>query len=835
MKKVLLFVIVAFLPLLAFGQMINNFDAAPADTNYWAYFDNHGGQHYQTSDQADSAKGWLQLTFVSDPVQEGTGAMKVDYSVHNSEGWGGYSKLEHWNPDSSATYDWSKYDSIAFWYYNAVPQSLAGRVTFRLDLQDVSDSPNGNATYSVNDCEYYYSFQQILDSQPGWNRFAMPLTADPNAWSGEAFNLTGWSGISGNGKLDLDKIKGFSFEFSISGAGEGDVSAGTIIFDHFTLFSPASVSYIFFNGKEFSSSFTGWAWGQSTHEVEIGAGAMPGTNAIKWTQGNEWNNGWSGIGWSINPPYDLSWVWDTDSLKCKIKAEAGVGPIRFQFEDGAAKKGITFQPIDDNTYHTYAFKLTDFIYEDGTSNFDSTKISVLGIMAEGSAIAGKVLYITDIWTGNPVIDVVAPAAPNGLASFAGQYFNLVTWEDVPGEEGETYTIYASQNPITDLTAPGIDVVKDKVAENTQQVTHYLMYPLKDAPVTYYYAAVCKDDFSNASPAATAGPFTNTAKGIATISLNPPANFVADGDPTEFINAGIMPFNLKASESHWGLGSFDNDNDMNANCYLAIDDDNLYAAFDVIDDVYSYDPTGNFWEDDIIELYLGLYDLKTVHTGFKRGAEPDYKIIFLEKQLDIDAGGSLKLYDSPSEGYIFQPYGASDYVIEAKIPLDSLRRGAAANDARFHPKNGMRIIMDIAIHDSDSPNVRDGILTYDNVSADNHHTGPQYWSYSWIGDTTVVTGVNDKPLADLDSYELMQNYPNPFNPTTTIAFTTPKAGRVTIELYNVLGQRIATLVDGVKPAGQHKLEINAKDMTSGVYFYRIQAGSFSATRKMVLMR
>lgn len=77
--------------------------------------------------------------------------------------------------------------------------------------------------------------------------------------------------------------------------------------------------------------------------MDVVEGAGPdGTNAIKWVQGDEWGNGWSGGGWSIDPPYDMSFVWATDSIKFKMKAEDGVGDLRIQFEDGTAKRGQIF-------------------------------------------------------------------------------------------------------------------------------------------------------------------------------------------------------------------------------------------------------------------------------------------------------------------------------------------------------------------------------------------------------------------------------------------------------------------------------------------------------------
>ncbi len=840
MKRLLLLALL--LPVLAFGQVIFNMDSAPADTNYWAFFDNHGGKHYQTNGLASDENGWIKISYITDNVFEGSGAMQLEYSAHNKEGWGGYTKLEHWHPDSTAVYDWSKYDSVCFWYNNTVAQSAPGKVHLRFNLHDVSHSTEGANTYDVTQTEYYYSFEYILDEAPGWHRFALPLLDGRNEdkmdeWNGGAFNRTGWSGIEGNDKLDLDKIKGYSLEFSISGAGEGDFSAGTIILDNLTLCSLSKKPIVFFNGRALAGYMGGgWTWGQSNLVVEPDAGPIAGTNAILWTQGNEWGNGWSGIGWSMAPAVDMSSIWDTDSLKFKMKTDEGVGPLRVQFEDGAAKIGMVFNPITDGAWHQYAFKLTDFEYKEG-ANFKNTAVTVLGFMGEASAIAGKKVYISDLWTGNPVIDVVAPQAVAGVNAVAGEYYNLVYWEDVPGETKETYNVYASENPITDVTAEGVDLVAAKVEEDKQTYAHFIYYPIKDKQVTMHYTVVCTDEAGNISPMGNTASIANLAKGIATVQLKTPA-FVADGDLSEWDAAGITPMVMKPSTTHWAIGTFNDDNDLNAKVYMAIDDENLYLAFDVIDDVYSYDPAGDWWQDDAIEIFLGMYEYKTRHNGFKRGAEPDYQFAVMSTGFRNDkATTDAMMFPNDSPNYKYLPLGAQDYIVEIKIPLDSLAYGNTAGDARFHPKNGMRFIMDICLHDADTQNVRDGVLSFSNINEDNSWNGPQNWGLTWIGDTTKVTptAVRHTGPATVASYELQQNYPNPFNPETRIHFTLPNTEKVKLTVFNQLGQQVAVLVDGVKPAGAYSVSFRGDDLPSGLYFYRIQAGSYNKTLKMLLMK
>ena len=85
------------------------------------------------------------------------------------------------------------------------------------------------------------------------------------------------------------------------------------------------------------------------------------------------------------------------------------------------------------------------------------------------------------------------------------------------------------------------------------------------------------------------------------------------------------------------------------------------------------------------------------------------------------------------------------------------------------------------------------------------------------------------------FRLDQNYPNPFNPQTTIAFDLPRAGRVTLSVYDALGREVALLVSEMRPAGRHQLTWNASALPSGIYFYRLTAGAFSQTKALTLLK
>ncbi len=116
-------------------------------------------------------------------------------------------------------------------------------------------------------------------------------------------------------------------------------------------------------------------------------------------------------------------------------------------------------------------------------------------------------------------------------------------------------------------------------------------------------------------------------------------------------------------------------------------------------------------------------------------------------------------------------------------------------------------------------------------------------YDWISGDFTIQEITTSVLA-LEEYPktfaLYSNYPNPFNPATTIEFSLPEAGFVTLVVYDITGQKISELVSGEKMPGVHSVVWNGADNTgnkvsSGIYFYRLQAGEFTKTQTMILVR
>jgi len=820
----------------SFAQMLDNFDAANPDSGmYWTA--SEGAPSYVTLKQDTANK------------HEGAASLLVRASIGAFHGWGSFVQFGV----NTELQDWSKSDTLSLWIKINMAPSLPENLVFRISIAD--SMPGGNVE------EWLYQNNTILDqATTEWVNLKVPLTArtsdgttTPNE-TGFVYPPSNWNFSRNDMKLDLTKIMKISFALVTDGwnpSGNLPADSLEVQFDAFERTGNRPIPLLIFTGMDFASSVSNvWAWGQSSASVVTGAGTTSNANAVRWIQGNEWGNGWTGWGVDLTPAGDLSGAWQVDSLKFKMKCDTGVGELRVQVETNnpKEKRGALFTPPNDTLWHSYSFKLSEMYGPDGTPTFDSSKVTQFGIMAQASAKAGKVIYITDIWTGNPDIDVIPPLPPTNVAvASPTNYRNLVTWTDPPNEPGSKYSVYFAEQAWTDYKAADVENVPAlsalTIPAGTEFIEHYLRAPNSDRDLTYYYGVTATDAAGNVSVAAVQStPKTTKAKGVPTIAVAPPAGLTIDGDLTEWTSSSIRPFFLSKDSAFISTnGSLDGDNDLSVYAWLAVDANYLYVAFDVIDDIVAVDTTkADTYRNDSPDLFLGLYDWRgKTHSGLAGGSTPDFHFRFCENKVYYDNSGKNMLYAETAPGVLHPNYRwtrkilTSGYTVEAKLSWAEL---AAINSSTlFSPVEGMRIPIDFAINDRDAlENDRDCILMYSFNNQDYSWQDMWRWTYTWIGNkmtATDVEQVDEMPRA----FALNQNYPNPFNPTTVISYQLSTSSPVEMRVFDMLGREVSVLVNAMQGPGTYNVTFDASGLATGMYMYQLKAGSEVSVRKMLLLK
>ena len=795
-------------------------------------FETHPDCTYAAAYAGSGDSSRLVLTLDTATVFEGRSALRCDWQVARDQLWGGLARYEMWHRAATTAWDFSAFETLHLQYFNDVPSSDSGRVQLRILLYDVSHAPPGSR--DPGQCEVWYAFAYVLDDPPGWNRITLPLeNVGPDAVQGQnGFWRSGWAGITGNDQLDLDRIGGIAVEIAIDGPDRHDVHRGSLVLDYLTFAGGPAPPLVLFNGMAVPVGVTLSAWnGQA--RVEAGAGHTPATNALRWIQ--DPNQAWSGIRFDF-PARDMTVRWPADTLRFWLKAPTGTGTLRVQFADSAgnAVKERLEEPTGGygGNWVSMGIALRDIDTFESGNAFDTSVVARVEIMAEGSG-NGYTIDLDDMWTGRPLTEPGFPP-PGEVLVVPDSLANLIVWTDAPVEySGETYNLYYSASPIDNVHAPGVEMVDMGMGrpENSGIWPHLLFAPVDSATVRWHYAVTAVDTAGNESlPALCPAPVSNVARGIATLSTAAPPGFAADGNTGEW--DAIRPFRLFPSEgAHVAANTVvDGDGDLSAQFWLAGDADHFYFAVAVSDDVL--DTSGvHPYDRDSPSLHLGLYDHHGApHRDYARGAEPDYHLRFLPDGVRIANLGGVTILTWDSGDYFWGVLSSDGYVVEGRVPWSAI--AAPGGDALFVPRAGMRLPLDVAILDADGGGVREGMLTWSPYNDDTAWRSPEFWLYSWVTAPAVVIA---GPPPRMSRFDLFPNYPNPFNPTTTIRYVLPRASTVTLTVFDVAGRKVATLANGRYTAGRHVVRFDGRGLASGIYYYRIEAGGFRQTRKMVLLK
>lgn len=192
------------------------------------------------------------------------------------------------------------------------------------------------------------------------------------------------------------------------------------------------------------------------------------------------------------------------------------------------------------------------------------------------------------------------------------------------------------------------------------------------------------------------------------------------------------------------------------------------------------------------------------------------------------------FDSLSQSYVTNGGFANTNIIEPLVFLKEPALPLLTLSTFYNNPTGTQVDMDTANQANFNFSYAKTYTSYNEAT-----DGKPLGAISWFG--LSLTGINNKISSDLPSqYELQQNYPNPFNPTTTIQYSLVKPGEIKLEVYNMLGQLVLTLVDKFQAAGTHSAVWNGSNnygqkVASGIYFYQLTAGNFVTVKKMIMLK
>ena len=271
--------------------------------------------------------------------------------------------------------------------------------------------------------------------------------------------------------------------------------------------------------------------------------------------------------------------------------------------------------------------------------------------------------------------------------------------------------------------------------------------------------------------------------------------------------------------------------------------NLQASFsidssvagDIVINEINYNSADEFESGDWIELYNRSEQSINISGWYYSDSDDNHKFILPDETI-LGPGEYLVLVEDDSSFTSCFP--------DVKNYLGETGFGLSGSGEFMKLVDNEGEIIDSLTYDDKSPwpEEADGNgSTLELIDADKDNSVAESWNASKEHGTpgninsAVVTNVVKKLKTIPKEFLLFQNYPNPFNPSTNIGFALPFPGKVKLTVYNQLGQLVATIADGEYSAGTHLLHFNAGDLASGIYFYRIKAGSFFQAKKMILVK
>jgi len=309
-------------------------------------------------------------------------------------------------------------------------------------------------------------------------------------------------------------------------------------------------------------------------------------------------------------------------------------------------------------------------------------------------------------------------------------------------------------------------------------------------------------------------------GTATLTANPatdPLTIPAISSPPEIDGelddvwgeVNTLSMNEFVDDGSLDLNALSGPDDIRGMFKAAYDPDAFYIFVDVVDDEIATD-SPNDYENDSIELYFDCANLK--NDTYVTDNDFQWRWVY----------GNDVATQGPAGGTDECAWMETDlgYAMELSIPAGELAALDFAEGSEFG--------FEVQINERDA-GTRENILKWWGPSND-----------SWLDPSTFgtavfgPTGIEDGVVA-AEQFQLSQNYPNPFNPTTEIAYSVNAMTNVKLTVYDVMGHEVSTLVNQVQAPNEYRVTFDGANLTSGVYFYKLETGSNVITKKMILMK
>ncbi|MDE2730078.1 MAG: T9SS type A sorting domain-containing protein [Bacteroidota bacterium] len=514
--------------------------------------------------------------------------------------------------------------------------------------------------------------------------------------------------------------------------------------------------------------------------------------------------------------------------------------------------------------------------------FEWSNVQNIGFFWDNNTGGGPV-RVDDVYIGAPGLDLSIatnpPSAMSGVMFEAITGGNRISWMHNP--EYSAYNVYASTNEFTASTDLRSDpdillVASVPHTADSFAVVHRVevLHPsLAEQPLYYAVTSLSVFGVENTDISGSSGMVNNPelpVQAYITELTDSEAEMLftdlsANNASGEGFPDWLMPFVVDSTHSKQAdAGLPDNDEDLSAKVWAGYSTDNeLFIYAEVTDDVITLAPSAvppsDAWQHDSIEFGWGNYDVRDAggtifagspHQDMERGDFADYQFRISGHGDGTKAGTTPYAFVGWSIDAVPQGGGAVYDVLEtngmvtgwrvlALFPLDAIQN-TDQGDAVVPPPTGtdFRVIpFNIALNDGDGAN-RDAQIQWSikgNAGSQWWNTPAQWMSVAMSGRLTV-TGVDDvEPLPE--SIALEQNYPNPFNPVTSIQFALPATEKVTLRVFDLLGRPVAILLDGqTLSAGAHTVRFDGRNLASGQYIYRLEAGgAYVESRRMTLIK